>query len=274
MNNPLLSLQDCSIFFGGLGAVQNLNFELAAGELVGIIGPNGAGKTTVFNLITGIYHPTSGTISFDHTRINNLQPYAINRLGIARTFQNIRLFSGLTVLENVLTAFQAGLEAKLFSTVLRNRAFCQEREKLYQQAFELLKLVEIGSLSNQPATSLSYGDQRRLELARALATRPKLLLLDEPAAGMNPAEKNKLRLLIESIHRKQSLTILLIDHDMSFMMRICQRIAVLDEGKKIAEGPPSAIQENQLVIEAYLGQGEDEIFLHHPLRQKTGPGDE
>ncbi|HHY93201.1 MAG TPA: ABC transporter ATP-binding protein [Firmicutes bacterium] len=239
--------------FGGLTAVNNFSLSLCPGELVGLIGPNGAGKTTVFNLITGVYRPSAGTISFDGASIVGRRPDEITRRGIARTFQNIRLFGRLTVLENVLVAQHLRLTASPWEAVLGLPRYRWGEAAMRRRAENLLATVGLSALAEAPAASLPYGQQRRLEIARALATQPQLLLLDEPAAGMNPAETEDLMALLQRIRREFSLTILLIEHQMRVVMGICERIVVLDYGEIIAEGPPAAIQHDERVIAAYLG---------------------
>ncbi|MDI3316585.1 MAG: ABC transporter ATP-binding protein [Bacillota bacterium] len=250
----LLKTVDLGIAFGGLRALSHLNLEVEAGELVGLIGPNGAGKTTVFNLLTGEYAPTEGEIHFDGRRLGRLKPHQVNRLGIARTFQNIRLFRGLSVVENVKAALHSRLAPTFLATLLRSPGFYRDEARVEAEAMRLLALVDLQAVARQPASSLPYGLQRRLEIARALATGPKLLLLDEPAAGMNPQESRALMELIRSIRSGFGLTILLIEHDMSVVMSVCDRILVLDHGVEIARGTPEEIRRNPRVIEAYLGE--------------------
>jgi branched-chain amino acid transport system ATP-binding protein len=250
----LLSMDKVTKRFGGLVAVGDLDIQIARGELVGLIGPNGAGKTTAFNLLMGVYVPSEGQILFDGKIVNGNKPYRVAAMGVARTFQNIRLFRGLTALENVKIASHLKTKAGLLASVLRTPALLENDVRLDVIAREMLAKMDLAEFAGTRAESLPYGLQRRLEIARALATQPKLLLLDEPAAGMNPHEKVSLMGLIRKIRDDFDLTILLIEHDMKLVMGICERIYVLDYGRIIAEGAPDAICRNPKVIAAYLGE--------------------
>jgi branched-chain amino acid transport system ATP-binding protein len=252
---PILEIKKLCKNFGGLRACNDFDISLFENDLSGLIGPNGAGKTTVFNMITGIYETSSGDIYFNGVNIAGMQPHAINQMGIARTFQNIRLFPNLTVLDNVRIAYHTHAGYGLTDSLFRNRSFGSKEKELTQRTQEFLRVFNLHDRQGEIAKNLPYGEQRRLEIARALAADPKLLLLDEPAAGMNPAEVVALMDLIHFIRERFKLTILLIEHQMRVVMGICEYITVMDFGEVIARGTPDEIQANERVIEAYLGPG-------------------
>lgn len=256
---PILKLFDLNKNFGGIKAVSNINIDIFEGELLGLIGPNGAGKTTIFNLITGIYSPTLGEINLKNKKgkyiqIHGLKPYQISRMGISRTFQNIRLFSNLSVIDNVKIAMHKDIKYSIFESFLKLPRVNKNEVEIEKKANELLSIVNIVGKNNHLAKNLSYGEQRKLEIARALATNPKIIFMDEPAAGMNPNETEELAKLVREIRDRFKLTIVFIEHDMKFVMNLCERIYVLDFGNIIAEGTPAEIKSNKKVIKAYLGE--------------------
>ena len=254
----LLEVRKCSLRFGGIAALTDVSIQINGGELLGLIGPNGAGKTSLFNIRTGVYRPTEGEILFEGKRVAGLPPHSINALGMARTFQNIRLFGSLDVGMNVRTSFIARLRNGLINTVRRGHSFRGEEEEIQEEGRRLLAYFGLEEASAHPSRSLPYGDQRRLEIVRALATKPRLLLLDEPAAGMNPTEKEELKQLIARIRGEFGTAVLLVEHDMKVVMGICERLYVLDQGKVLAAGTPSEIRADLKVIAAYLGTSHDE----------------
>jgi branched-chain amino acid transport system ATP-binding protein len=258
MSEPVLNVENLTLKFGGLTALDDVSFDIKEGEILGLIGPNGAGKTTCFNAITGVYQPTSGRISFLGTSLGRQKRYQITRLGIARTFQNIRLFKTMTALENVLVGTDVHARTGVLRALIKTPLQRREETESHDRALELLAFMGLRRKADELAANLSYGDQRRLEIARAMATNPKLLCLDEPAAGFNPAEKQKLMDLIRKV-RDQGFTVLLIEHDMKLVMGVTDRIVVLEFGRKIAEGTPAEIRDNPAVIAAYLGVDEEDV---------------
>lgn len=253
----LLEMKDVVKQFGGLTAVSNMSFHVDEGEIYGVIGPNGAGKTTIFNLITGVYQVTEGDVIFNGQSIEGKKPYQIINLGIARTFQNIRLFTGMTVLENILVGVHDRMKSGLLASIIHTASQQKEEKEAREEAMKLLAFVGLDKDADRLATELPYGKQRKLEIARAMATKPKLILLDEPAAGMNDNETAALTELIRNIREKFGITIVLIEHDMQLVMSLCDRVMVVNFGKKLAEGVPDEVQNNSQVIEAYLGKEDD-----------------
>ncbi|NLM68871.1 MAG: ABC transporter ATP-binding protein [Firmicutes bacterium] len=253
MPSPLLSVNNLSVNFGGLKALSHVSLTVEPGELIGIIGPNGAGKTTFFNSLTGLCKPTAGQIIFADRDLTNKSACFISRQGVARTFQNIRLFKSLTVLDNLITACHQNIRYSFFDGIFKTRTYKREEQAALETAQAMLEIVGLSEQTHELAVSLPYGDQRKLEIARALVTKPKLLLLDEPAAGMNPAETQELLSLIQYLRAEFGITILLIEHDMNLVMNLCERIFVLDYGVLIAEGSTEEIRSNEQVIQAYLG---------------------
>lgn len=253
MKEIVLRAEDLSLNFGGLRAVDKVNFHLKENQIVGLIGPNGAGKTSIFNLLTGVYAPTNGDILLDEKSILRHKPYQINQMGIARTFQNIRLFKDMSVIDNVKTAMGQQMDYSALSGIIRGVGYRKQEREVSQNAHKLLQMMGLEEKAHDLARNLPYGQQRKLEIARALASGPRVLLLDEPAAGMNPTETQELLTTIQMVQKKFNLSVLLIEHDMNFVMGICEYIFVLDYGRMIAAGEPEAVRSNPQVIAAYLG---------------------
>ncbi|MGV9827515.1 MULTISPECIES: ABC transporter ATP-binding protein [unclassified Gordonia (in: high G+C Gram-positive bacteria)] len=258
LGEPLLTVEGLTVEFGGLAALDDVTFDIKRGEILGLIGPNGAGKTTCFNAITGVYRPSRGTVTFDGAPLGRMKQHKITRRGIARTFQNVRLWGEMTALENVCVGTDARHKSSVFSGIFRTPRLYHEERDAVDRGMALLEFVGIGPRAAEKASNLPYGDQRRLEIARALATEPKLLCLDEPAAGFNPSEKTALMGLIQKI-RDDGYTVLLIEHDMRLVMGVTDRIVVLEFGRKIADGTPKEVRDNPAVVAAYLGVPDDQI---------------
>lgn len=254
MGRKLLEIEHVRMYFGGVHAIEDMNLELNEGEILGIIGPNGSGKSTLINVMTGVYKPTSGQVFFDGREITGMQPHRIASLGIARTFQNLRVFTAMTVAENVITGGHINIEAGFIDSLLHTRKYRSDEKKARCKAEELLEFVGLGEMKDAVSGSMSYGQQKRLEIARALASEPRLCLFDEPAAGMNSAEAMEMMDVIKKVQRERKIGIILIEHNMEAMMNTAERIVVMNSGTKIAEGTPKEIQSNPLVIRVYLGE--------------------